>query len=633
VCYPPDTRTLQVTLGAALSQERGATNASASTTSAVLPSARNNVLERLSQAFGDASASGLGRVSDDPFLPVDEAFALRAPRFDAGAVTVAFDVAPEYYLYRSRMSFEVVSPDGASALAPQLPEGKSKHDEYLGDQQVYYKHVQMRVPVDAARSATTLQLKVRYQGCADAGLCYPPQERVIPVRMFAVTSAIGSEPSQSQSAKAVLSETDQLAHSINSDALALVLGTFFIAGLLLAFTPCVLPMIPILSSIIAGQQDSPDAKSGFTLSVVYVLAMSFTYTAAGVAAALFGQNLQALFQQPTVLIGFSIVFVALALAMFGFYELQLPVALQTRLAGFSQRQRSGSYLGVGIMGMLSALIVGPCVAAPLAAALIVIGTAGDPLRGGLALFALSIGMGVPLLAVGAFGPRLLPRAGPWMVLVKQLFGVMLLAVAIYLLSRIIDSAVELALWCALVLLSAVLVFRSGAASPGSAGKVARLALSLGLVVYAGALAVGAATGAHDPLNPLARLLGTQHNTLQFQRVKSVAELDEIIAQARRDEQIVMLDFYADWCVSCIEMERETFTDLAVQEALKNTKLIQADVTDYDGVDKALLERFGLHGPPAILFFGRDGQEHRRFRVIGFMAADDFGSHVIRAGRS
>jgi thiol:disulfide interchange protein DsbD len=367
--------------------------------------------------------------------------------------------------------------------------------------------------------------------------------------------------------------------------------------------------------------------------------MSLTYTAAGVIAGLFGQNLQALFQHPAVLIGFSVVFVALALAMFGFYELQVPVALQTRLAAFSHRRRGGSYLGVGTMGVLSALIVGPCVAAPLAAALIVIGTAGDPLRGGLALFTLSLGMGVPLLAVGAFGPRLLPRVGPWMVLVKQLFGVMLLAVAIYLLSRILDEVIVLALWSALALLSAVLIFRSGVGQggqhtpPARPRRLLRNTISFAVAGYALVLAIGAATGANDPLRPLAGVLGAQHSTLQFERVKSVADLQRVVTQANSDGRIVMLDFYADWCVSCIEMERETFVAPAVHAALNDAVLIQADVTAYDAADKALLERFGLHGPPAILFFGLDGRERRAFRVIGFMDADEFASHAIRARRS
>lgn len=631
VCYPPDTRILQVTLSAALSLDGGKANARAPTAAEVSNSAPGSVLERLDRAFGKATNSA---ATQNPFLPVDEAFALRAPRFDANAAVIGFDVAPGYYLYRSRMGFEVMSPDDVRAQTPQMPEGKSKHDAYLGEQQVYYKRVQMRVPLSGLANAATVQMKVRYQGCADAGLCYPPQERVIPISALGPQSAAKTDPSRPPSANGALSETDQLAVSISHDALVFVLGTFFIAGLLLAFTPCVLPMIPILSAIIAGQRDSPHAKSGFALSLVYVLAMSLTYTAAGVLAALFGQNLQALFQHPTVLVGFSLVFVALALAMFGVYELQLPVALQTRLAAFSQRQRAGNYVGVGIMGALSALIVGPCVAAPLAAALIVIGTAGDPLRGGLALFALSLGMGVPLLVVGAFGPRLLPRAGPWMVLVKQLFGVMLLAVAVYLLSRILADAYELALWCLLALLSAVLIFRSGMSSvtPSTPATVARVGLSLGLFACAIVLAIGAVTGAHDPLHPLAKVLGVQHKTLQFQRVKSVAELDQLVAQANIDGRIVMLDFYADWCVSCIEMEHETFIDPAVQDALKTATLIQADVTAYDGADQALLERFGLHGPPAIIFFGRDGQERRELRVIGFMDANEFRLHVTRADR-
>jgi thiol:disulfide interchange protein DsbD len=636
VCYPPDTRLLKVAFGSAGAAATGSLVGGMPGLNDSQVASPISVLDRLGQAFGESSGAVAGAQSGDPFLPVDQAFAMRAPRGEVDAVSIGFDIADGYYLYRSRMAFELVSPEGVHLGAPELPAGKLKHDAYFGAQQVYYNRVQMRVPVQGLAVNSTLQLKVRFQGCADAGLCYPPQERVLPI-LFGATST--PDETTSTLADGELSETDQLARSISNDALVLVLGMFFLAGLLLAFTPCVLPMIPILSAIIAGQKDVPSAKSGLALSIVYVLAMSLTYTAAGVIAALFGQNLQALFQHPAVLIGFSGVFVVLALSMFGFYELQLPVALQNRLAAFSQRQRGGSYLGVGTMGVLSALIVGPCVAAPLAATLIVIGTAGDPLRGGLALFALSLGMGVPLLVVGAFGPRLLPRAGPWMVMVKQLFGVMLLAVAIYLLSRVIADALELALWSALALLSAVLVFRAGGGLSTSRlsrlhpAVLARVIVSVVIAAYGGALAVGAVTGAHNPLRPLAGVVGEQHRSLPFERVKSVADLDRVLAQAREDGRMVMLDFYADWCVSCVEMERDTFIQPAVHAALRDVVLIQADVTVYDDADKSLMERFGLHGPPAILFFAQDGQEQRALRVIGFMGAEEFQVHVARAARS
>lgn len=609
VCYPPDTRLLTIDAPAASSGGDAL-----------------GALSRLDQALGGGVTASLDNGPD--FLPVDDAFGLSAAAIGEGAVAVSFRLAEGYYLYRSRMGFEAVAPDGAAAREALMPEGKLKVDDYFGEQQVYYDAVTARVAVDRAPPGMLLELKVAYQGCADAGLCYPPQERTLAVTMNGAGGAAGLM------ATPLLSETDQLARSLTSDALGWVLGTFFVAGLLLAFTPCVLPMIPILSAIIAGRGEGTSGRHGFVLSLVYVLAMSVAYTAAGIVAGLFGQNLQAVFQHPAVLVTFSLLFLALSLAMFGLYELQLPVSLQTRLTAVSHRQRGGSYVGVAVMGVLSALIVGPCVAAPLAAALIVIGSTGDPFRGGMALFALSLGMGVPLLAVGAFGPALLPRAGAWMSLVRQLFGVMLLAVAVYLMGRLLPDPITLALWAALALLTGGLLVVSGRRSetvprPGAL----RLVAAAGAVVYAIVLALGAATGGSDPLRPLDALARGSHGALAFQRVKTVDELDRLITDATHTGRPVMLDFYADWCVSCQEMERDAFTDAAVRSALSDTLLLQADVTVYDDADRALLERFGLHGPPAILFFGRDGAERRALRVIGFMAAEDFAPHVARAGRS
>jgi thiol:disulfide interchange protein DsbD len=621
VCYPPDTRQVSVDLplGLGASSPAGAT--------------MSGDLAALARLGGSPGAVSSGSGADAGFLAVDDAFRVRAVAVGNDAVEVTFDIAEGYYLYRSRMGFETAPP--VTSQPPSLPAGKLKVDDYFGEQQVYYRTVTARVPVSAA-SANTLDLRVSYQGCADAGLCYPPQERLFPVVLGSAGSSTGSAAPSSVAtgAAVVLSETDRLAASLTRDALGWVLGTFFLAGLLLSFTPCVLPMIPILSAIIAGQQGPTTGRRGFALALVYVLAMSLTYTVAGVMAGLFGQNLQAVFQHPAVLVSFSVLFVILSLAMFGFYELQLPVALQSRLAAFSQRQRGGNYLGVGVMGVLSALIVGPCVAAPLAAALIVIGTTGDPVRGGMALFSLSLGMGVPLLAVGLFGPALLPRAGNWMTLVRYIFGIMLLAVAIYLLSRLLPDTVTLALWAALSLLTAgVLFFGARGEAAASGISKGRMAISLGATAYAVVLAVGAATGANDPLKPLAGIGRENHASLAFQRVKSVQELDGIIAAANREGRSVMLDFYADWCVSCKEMERETFSDPRVRDALGTTVLVQADVTAYDDADQALLARFGLHGPPAILFFGTNGRERREYRVIGFMNAASFQPHVSSAQRS
>jgi thiol:disulfide interchange protein DsbD len=626
VCYPPHTQTLEVTLAAAALQTEAVPGAGSGGSGGGL-----SALARISSAFGDDSASGSLGVAPGGFLPVDEAFPLSVTAAGPGAVTVRFDVAPGYYLYRERLGFEAVAPAHALTGAATLPPGKLKVDAYFGEQEVYEQPVAATVPVGGVAGGTALEMRVRYQGCAEAGLCYPPQERVVPVVLAAGGAPVGAAPGPG-----ALSETDVLARSLARDALGWVLASFFAAGLLLAFTPCVLPTIPILSAIIAGQQGEPSGRRGFALSLVYVLAMSLAYTAAGVMAGLFGQNLQALFQHPAVLVGFSLLFVALSLAMFGVYELQLPVALQSRLATLSNTQRGGSYAGVAVMGVLSALIVGPCVAAPLAAALIVIGSTGDPVRGGLALFALSLGMGVPLLAVGAFGPRLLPRAGPWMSLVKHVFGIMLLAVAVYLIGRLLPDAATLALWAALAAGAGTLfvLFRRGQ-DPAHHAKLRRVCAVLAALsfTYGAVAGLGAGTGGVDPLDPLAGLTRPEHRSLAFQRVKTVGDLERVLANAGRDGRPVMLDFYADWCVSCKQMERDTFSDPAVQAALAGAVLLQADVTVYDDADKALLERFGLFGPPAILFFGRDGRERRELRVIGFMDARDFGSHVSRVESS
>ena len=517
-----------------------------------------------------------------------------------------------------------------------MPPGKLKDDPYFGQMRVFTHGVDVQIQL-ATNQSGMVQLKVGYQGCADAGLCYPPQNKILKVSFpdtgnVTPGNRINSSTGVAYLQQGQLSETDQLAQGLVQGSLLGVLASFFGWGLLLAFTPCVLPMVPILASIITGQGEQLGSKRGFSLSLVYVLAMASTYTAAGITAALLGHNLQALFQHPAVLILFSSVFVALSLAMFGLYELQFPSSWQTRLQQLSQSNSSGRYGGVAVMGSLSALIVGPCVAAPLAAALIVIGGSGDPLRGGLALFALSIGMGIPLLAVGAFGDRIMPRLGPWMILVKQLFGVMLLAVAIYLLSRILPAMVIMGLWSALLVLTAVLFAMGGSTLMSGQVGILRMRQGIGALalIYASLLAVGAASGANDPLNPLAKVLGEQHHSLVFKSVNSVSELDVILTQAKRDGQYAMLDFYADWCVTCKQMEAETFTDRGVQAALHNVILLQADVTDYNDQHKALMARFNLLGPPAILFFNLKSEEIRVQRVIGFVDGADFKQTVNKA---
>ncbi len=551
------------------------------------------------------------------FLPVERAFQVDARAVDANTVAIRWIAADEYYLYRHRFGFKVIAPEGVTAGEAALPDGKQHTDEFFGDVEVYYGEMEARLPIFREnRDKIDITLELAYQGCADAGLCYPPDTRTVSVRL----------PAGPAGPPAFVSEQDRLAGLLADGRLWLVILTFYGLGLLLTFTPCVLPMVPILSAIIVGQGPQLSAGRGFVLSLVYVLAMAATYTAAGVFAALAGANLQAVFQHPAVIIVFAALFVLLALAMFGAYRFEMPAAIQSKLAAWSQRQRGGTFIGVAVMGLLSALIVGPCVAAPLAGALIYIGQTGDAVLGGTALFAMSLGMGTLLLAIGASAGKLVPRAGPWMKQVNAAFGVLLLAVAIWLVARIIPPAAELALWAMLAFTVAVSL---GVLEPLPLGTPAwrRVAKALGLALAAWGilLLVGAASGGRDPLQPLAgsALFGEAHAELPFQAIKTLDDLDREVATANEAGKTVMLDFYADWCVSCIQMERDTFTDERVQTALANTVWLQADVTRNDADDRALMQRFGILGPPSIVFYDREGREMTQFRTVGFVPPEDF----------
>lgn len=563
------------------------------------------------------------------FLHPDEAFKTRASRRDGG-VALEWQIAPGYYLYREQFA---VSADG-EPLPAEFPSGTMIEDEFFGNVEVLYHAAGTWVETPAG-AATLL---ARYQGCAVDGICYPPTTWTVNLASLepgAPGGAATTAPATPAAAPA--SESDRLAALISSGALPAVLAVFFGFGLLLAFTPCVLPMVPILSGLIVGQGPNVTTRRAFTLSAIFVLAMALTYTLAGVVVALLGHNLQATFQHPAVLIGFAAVFVALALAMFGFYELQLPAALQTKMTALSNRQRSGTWIGAGTMGVFSALIVGPCVAAPLAAALIVIGATGDPLRGGAALFALSLGMGAPLLAFGASAGKLLPRAGPWMATIKNLFGILLLGVAIWMLERIVPPGAALAMWAGLFFLAAVFL---GALEPLSveAGPGRRMTKGLGLMglLYGAVLLVGAAAGGSSLWQPLAGFGatgggGASQPTAEFRMVKSVADLEQELRRADAAGRTAMLDFYADWCVDCKRMERYTFPAAAVQAALAGKVLLKADVTANDATDRELMNRFGIYGPPAILFFGPGGEELRAHRLFGYMPAPRFAEHVRAAG--
>jgi thioredoxin:protein disulfide reductase len=439
------------------------------------------------------------------------------------------------------------------------------------------------------------------------------------------------------SGQPVVAEQDRLATALQGDNLAYALLTFFGAGLLLSLTPCVLPMIPILSGIIVGQGVNVTRGRSFSLAFTYVQGMALTYAAAGaVFVLLFKQAPQAFFQQPWIIALMVTLFVALAFAMFGAYTLQLPSAMQTRLSDVSNRQKSGTFIGTFIMGALSALVVTACVAPAIIAALSVISQSGQVVRGAAALYATGLGMGVPLLIVGASAGTLLPKAGPWMDTVKQLFGVLFLGVAIYLAQPLLPSAVSMFLWAALAIVAGFWIFsmkgRDGSPAFAPVRAAGLLAISYGVLVL-----IGAASGSKDPLQPLDRLSagvaggsGAASHELSFVRIKTVEDLERAVAAAGAANKPVMLDFYADWCVSCKEMEKYTFTDPEVQAQLANVTLLQADVTANDEADQALLKRFGIFGPPTIAFFGADGIERKNFRLVGFSPAEKFRDHLAAA---
>jgi thiol:disulfide interchange protein DsbD len=561
---------------------------------------------------------------EEEYLDVDQAFVLTDQALSVNNLQLNWRIAPGYYLYKQRIKVE---PAGDTKVigALVLPKGELHSDEYFGEQEVYRESVDATFSVPPS-DAKTIDVNVTYQGCADAGLCYPPQTKLVSISLEGAPAATAiAAPGPGE----FVSEQDSYAEKIKNGNLFLVLLSFFGAGLLLAFTPCVLPMVPILSGIIAGSGENVTTRRSFMLSLAYVLGMAFTYTAAGIAAGAIGQgfNLQATFNQPWIVAIFSLLFVVLAASMLGLFTIEMPNFIQTRLSNKSNEQQAGTYLGVGVMGSLSALIVSACVAPPLIAALTVISQTGSVVRGGAALFAMSIGMGVPLLLVGASAGKLLPRAGAWMDTVKNLFGVLFLGVAAWMLARIVPGWLSMIIWAVPALVLAWVLLKARAkTAPGR-----NLARVLGLVsgLYAVVLLVGAALGSTNPLAPIPQFAEKQTH-LDFKRFKTVADLEREVAAASAAGKAVMVDFYADWCVSCIEMEHKTFTQPDVQAALKDVVLLQADVTKNDDEDKALYVHFGIVGPPTIAFYGADGKERRNFRVVGFMKAAEFAAVVRQA---
>ncbi len=570
-----------------------------------------------------------GVQTNDDILPVDQAFQFYTDPPSASGVVLHWHVTKGYYLYRDKIKVELPDATGITLGTLDLPAGEVKQDEFFGRMEIYKHDFQIRVALSGKPPAAgPVTLKVTYQGCATAGICYPPVIKRVTLDLAGwrgATSSTAATPLPASGAP--IAEQDRIAQTLASGRTWLTLLIFFGSGLLLAFTPCVFPMVPILSGLIVGQGQNITTARAVLLSLAYVLAMALTYTVAGVCAALFGANLQAAFQNPWVLGSFSALFVVLAMSLFGFYELQVPTSLQGKLTDLSNRQRGGTLLGAAIMGLLSALIVGPCVAAPLAGALIYIGKTGDALLGGSALFVLSLGMGAPLLVLGASAGKLLPRAGAWMNTVKAVFGVLLLAVAIWMLERILPGAITMTLWAALLIVSGVYMGALERLMPDATGwRKFWKGIGLVILLYGALLLVGAGGGGSDALRPLQgmRVAGAASAaapTLDFTRIKSVDDFRHALASA--SGKAVMLDFYADWCVSCKEMEKDTFADPAVRQALNGRLLLQADVTANDAQDAALLQHFGLIGPPSILFFNPQGRECDARRVMGYMKPEQF----------
>lgn len=570
-------------------------------------------------------------------------FHFTASAKDSSTVAVRWRIADGYYLYRQKFHFTSANP-GVVLGVPDFPQGEIEHDQYFGTSEIYRHSVDALIPVTHGAGIAQFTLTATYQGCADKGLCYPPITKTVPIDFAApgATTRPKAAPTPQRSAPvrvAPVSQQGRLAKFIRSGNLAWVLLVFLGLGLALTFTPCVLPMIPIIAGLIAGQQQTPSTARAFFLSLAYVLAMALTYTVAGIVVALIGANVQAWFQNPWIVSMFSLIFILLALSMFGLYELQMPSAVQTRLVGFSNAQKGGAFVGVAIMGVLSALIVGPCITAPLVAALLVISQSGDPVRGGLTLFALGIGMGIPLLIVGTTAGRFVPKAGAWMVAVKYVLGVVLLGVAIWFLSRILPGSLTLLLWAALAIVSGAYLAQLDARDMGWRKLWKAVGGLVG--VYGIVMLVGAASGSTDPLQPLARLrlpdtsVQTVSPTvtsrgLHFTQVRSLADLNRAVARAARQHKTAMLDFYASWCVSCKEMTHGAFMNPEVKVALANTVLLQADVTANNAQDQALLKHFGIYGPPSIMFFNRDGQELSAYRVVGYMGSQAFARRIRQA---
>ena len=555
-------------------------------------------------------------------LQVHEAFPLRVVAIDDQTLVITWLIKEDYYLYKDKMSFVA---DGAKIVSINFPEAKLKQDEFFGQVRVYEKPVEILVTLSEIQN-DALTLNIGYQGCWSGGVCYPPQNDLIRI------SLSGAETIQNQSGELTNTEELKARELFQQGGLALFFGSL-LAGLALSWTPCVYPMIPILSGIIIGQKQTPSTIKAFLMSLTFVLSMSLAYGFIGATAGYFGAgiNLQAIMQTPWILVVFSLIFIFLAFSMFGFYDIQLPIKFQNKLTQLSNKQTGGEFVGVSIMGFLSALIVGPCVTPFLATGLSYVIAGGSAIKGGISLFAVGLGMGIPILIICGWGVNALPKAGPWMNTIKNIFGFLMIAVALYLLDRILNPIASLVLWASLLTIAPI---KLGAFSnlTKTNGLWHLLVKATGLIIlgYGLLLWLLVAKGGGDIQQHIESLIYGENikpsESIQFQIVESENQINSAISETENSDKLLVIKFYADWCVSCSKLERVVFSDSDVVQALRNTLALTADVTDNNQVNQKLLARFNLIGPPAILFF-KDGKEQRPHRIIGEISATDFLKHV------
>lgn len=577
--------------------------------------------------------------TDNNPLPINQAFALTIQVSNHDTLNAQWQIAPGYYLYQKYFQFKLLSPANAKLGRAMMPPAQTINNPVLGQLQVYSQNVTMSIPVQDP-PPPYVTLLVHYQGCAESGFCYPPVTQRVRANLLTGTVLITTEETVIPATTIPLpasaepsNNTSKFTALFQDQHISWLILSFLGFGLLLAFTPCVLPMIPILISIIAGHGHTLNTRKAFFLSLTYVLSMAVTFAIAGLVAGLVGYSIQSMLQNPWVIGIFSFIFILLSLSLFGFYELQLPHKLQTRLHHLSQKQKGGSYVGVAVMGCLATLIASPCVSAPLVGALSYISSTGNATLGGVALFALGFGMGIPLLILGTSGGKLLPKAGAWMETVKAIFGVLLIAVAILMLGRILPGPINLLLWAIFAIVCGTYLGALDSTPAGANWQKLWKGCGIILCLYGVALLVGTTMGQSDPLQPLGNLraagttsavagTATATTSVNFQRVTTLAQVNQLLQQAKTAHQPALIDYYADWCLDCQTMKKTIFQNPQVVSALQqNIMLIEADITANNADSKALSQAFGVFAPPTFLFIDPTGKEVSR--IVGSTDASGF----------